>query len=415
MAQNEITVTILFYIIITNIIYSFFDFDYDFENSIAYEINQFVNEKLIYSFIPKIKCDSNEEALKLGKWKGLKAGCSCPLKGLTVGKCTLKQKHTYFCRDKPEVPAKYYTKFDSKKICVKRTKETYKDFLLKKQIIENNEKCQEGYKCCGIIDTLNRRLCMKLNEKCPITINDINSPDKNNTENSQILSIFKITETEPCMNPNQKNWQNFHKLEYPVQRCKKVNNYFYDFRYEKLENFVTNQFDLYENNGIIHNYHSDSFSELANVKLYLWGRNFIGLNIEDIKEFSLDDLISYENISNKHPHIGTISLLALLFLLDCLLDAQTNNLIKIIQRRAAFVYLMMSFGCTIIIFFFNLIVFVYNVKIQKIMDVKGNDDYTKENMKLFNRKIRMNYFFNLSSLILMLILIISIILIYKYL
>ena len=49
------------------------------------------------------------------------------------------------------------------------------------------------------------------------------------------------------------------------------------------------------------------------------------------------------------------------------------------------------------------------------MDVKGNDDYTKENMKLFNRKIRMHYFFNLSSYILILILIISIILIYKYL
>ena len=64
-------------------------------------------------------------------------------------------------------------------------------------------------------------------------------------------------------------------------------------------------------------------------------------------------------------------------------------------------------------FFFNLIVFAYNVKIQKIMVVEGNDDYTKENMKLFNRKIRMHYFFNLSSLILILILIFFIILIYK--
>ena len=410
MAQNEITVTILFYIIITNIIYSFFDFDYDFENSIAYEINQFVNEKLIYSFIPKNKCDSNEEALKLGKWKGLKAGCSCPLKGLTVGKCTLKQKHTYFCRDKPEVPAKYYTKFDSKKICVKRTKETYKDFLLKKQIIEKNEKCQEGYKCCGIIDTLNRKLCMKLNEKCPITINDINSPDKNNTENSQILSIFKITETEPCMNPNQKNWQNFHKLEYPVQRCKKVNNYFYDFRYEKLENFVTNQFDLYENNGIIHNYHSDSFSELANVKLYLWGRNFIGLNIEDIKEFSLDDLIYYETVSNKHySFIWLISLLALISLIGCFLEAHSYQFNRIFQRGKAPLYLMITFVCIIILFVLNLIIFIYNLKIQNILIVEGNDDYTKGNMRLFKREIRTRFYFNLSSLIFVLILIILII------
>ena len=235
-----------------------------------------------------------------------------------------------------------------KNICVKRTKEKYRDFLLNKQIIENNDNCPEGYKCCGIVDKLNRKLCMKLNEHCPITINDINSLDKNitenNIENSQILSIFKITETKPCMNPNQNDWENVHKLEYQTEKCTKVNNSSYDFRYEKLENFVTNKYDLYENNGIIKNYPSNSYSKLKDKKLYLWGRNFIGFNTEDVKEFSLDDLISYENISNKHPHIGTISLLALLFLLGCLIDAQTYDLIRIIQSRAAFVYLMMSFG-----------------------------------------------------------------------
>ena len=44
MAKSEIIITILFYIIITNIIYSFLGFDYDFENSIAYEIDQFLME-----------------------------------------------------------------------------------------------------------------------------------------------------------------------------------------------------------------------------------------------------------------------------------------------------------------------------------------------------------------------------------
>ena len=336
MAKNEIIITIIFYIIITNIIYSFLDFDYDFENSIAYEIEQFVNGKLIYSLIPKIKCDSNEETLKLGKWKGLKAGCMCLVTGLKKGKCTYKQKNKFLCRDIPEVSSKYYEKFDSKKICVKRTKETYKDFLINKQIIENNEKCQKGYKCCGIIDTLNRKLCMKLNEKCPITINDINSLDKNNTENSKILSIFKITETKPCMNPNQKDWENVYKLEYPVKKCTKVNNRIYDFRYEKLDNFVTNKFDLFENNGIIQNYPSSYFSKLEDKKLYLWGRNFLGFNIEDVKEFSLDDLIFYETISNRHyPYIWIISLIALISIIGCLLEAESYDLNRILQRDRA--------------------------------------------------------------------------------
>ena len=204
--------------------------DYDFENSIAYEIDQFINGKLIYSFIPKTKCDKNEEALKLGKWQGIKAGCFCPIIGFQKGKCTRRQKNKFYCRDIPEVPSKYYENFGSQKICVKRTKETYKDFLLKKQIIENNEKCPEGYKCCGIVDTLNRRLCMKLNEQCPITINDINSSGKNETENendnSQILSVFKITESKPCMNPKQKDWENVYKLEYQAKNCTKVNGYY---------------------------------------------------------------------------------------------------------------------------------------------------------------------------------------------
>ena len=73
----------------------------------------------------------------------------------------------------------------------------------------------------------------------------------------------------------------------------------------------------------------------------------------------------------------------------------------------------MTVICIIIIFYLNLIVFVYNLRIQNIIVVEGNDDYTKENMKLFKSEIRMHYYFNLSSLILILILIFFIILYYK--
>ena len=127
MVKSEIIITFLFYIIISNIIYSSLNLNYDLENNIAYEIDQFINGKLIYSFIPKFKCDSNEEVLKLGKWKGLKAGCKCPITGLHKNKCTKNQRHS-FCKDVPEIPSKYYDQFDFKNICVKRTKERYRDF-----------------------------------------------------------------------------------------------------------------------------------------------------------------------------------------------------------------------------------------------------------------------------------------------
>ena len=337
--------------------------------------------------------------------------------GLNKGKCT-KDQRKFFCRDIPEVPSKYYERFDFKNICVKRTKERYRDFLLNKQIIENNKKCPEGYKCCGIVDTLNRKLCMKINEQCPITIKDINSLDKNitenNTENSQILFIFKITEKRPCMIPNQKDWENVYKLEYPFKKCTKLNNQLYDFRYEKLENFVTNKFDLYDNNGIIQNYPSNTYSKLKDKKLYLYARNILGFNNEDVKEFSFDELISYETISNKHySFILIISLFALLFLIVCLAIAKSYDLNRIFQRNETRGYLLLTLICIIIIFYLNLIVLVYNLRIQNIISVEGNDDYTKENMKLFKNEIRMHYYFNLSSLILILILIFFIILIFK--
>ena len=73
----------------------------------------------------------------------------------------------------------------------------------------------------------------------------------------------------------------------------------------------------------------------------------------------------------------------------------------------------MTVICIIIIFYLNLIVFVYNLRIQNIIVIDGNDDYTKENMRVFKSEIRMHYYFNLSSLILILILVFFIILIFK--
>ena len=131
MILYEFIITLIFDIIVLNAIYSYNDFTYDFENSIAYEIEQILNGKLIYSFIPKKYCDKNEEILKLGKWKGLKAGCMCPVKGLVSRKCFSKEKTKFLCKDIPEVSYQYYENFDSKKISVKRTKETYGDFLFK--------------------------------------------------------------------------------------------------------------------------------------------------------------------------------------------------------------------------------------------------------------------------------------------
>ena len=407
MKLEEFLVTIAFYIVISNLIYSYLDFEYDFENSIAYEINQVLNGRLINSFSYKHKCDQGEENLILGKWKGLKEACECPIIGTRFQKCTYKQKLFAFCEDKPEVQPEYYYKFDTKKICVKRTKQTYKEFLLNKQIIGNNERCKEGYKCCGIVDTLNRKLCMKIDERCPITINDINpikENKNNNTENNQILSIFKLTEYKPCWNPYEKMWKQDYDREFPFKKCSKINNNIYDNRYEKLENFVTNKYDLYYDNNIINNYPKKTFSQLEKTKVYLWGRNNIGIKYEDIKEFSYDNLLIYENMSNKYySYIWKLSLLASIFLIILLIA--NYNLNRLNDR--AYQSFLNTIGCLFIfihiIFVLNLIVLVYNLKLRKIIVIEGNDDYMKEIIKILYNEIKIHFIFNMISLILILV------------
>ena len=56
-----------------------------------------------------------------------------------------------------------------KKICVKRKGKSFKELIKSKQIISKNEECKgEFNKTCGIIDTLDRKLCVENNEECPI-------------------------------------------------------------------------------------------------------------------------------------------------------------------------------------------------------------------------------------------------------
>jgi hypothetical protein len=248
---------------------------------------------------------------------------------------------------------------------------------------------------------------MKIDERCPITINDINpikENKNNNTENNQILSIFKLTEYKPCWNPYEKMWKQDYVREFPFKKCSKINNNIYDNRYEKLENFVTNKYDLYYDNNIINNYPKKTFSQLERTKVYLWGRNNIGIKYEDIKEFSYDNLLIYENMSNKYySYIWKLSLLASMFLIILLIANCNPNRVN----ERAFESFLYTVACLFIfihiIFVLNLIVLVYNLKLRKIIVIEGNDDYMKEIIKILYSEIKIHFIFNMISLILILV------------
>ena len=188
------SITMFFCASLINIIFSFMYFRYDFDNSIAYEIQNSINGELIYSFIQRNDCFDDEKTLEIGRWDGLKEGCSCS-SGIKEGKCS-RSSIRKGCRTISSTPPKYYEIFNSKKICIKTLNIKYMDLEIGTNIVENYEECPSNYILCGIIDTLNRKLCLKSGEQCPITINETETSNfslikfLDSEQNNKILSIF---------------------------------------------------------------------------------------------------------------------------------------------------------------------------------------------------------------------------------
>ena len=66
------------------------------------------------------------------------------------------------------IKSKDYQIINSEYICVRKSDKTYFDYLISK-----DKECPEYYKSCGIIDTLERKLCVKNGNICPIKKADI--------------------------------------------------------------------------------------------------------------------------------------------------------------------------------------------------------------------------------------------------
>ena len=299
---------------------------YNFETELFSEINKNINTKLIYSFRKDKLCHYDEEELVLGVWDGTIKGCSCD-KLITENECSEKLINQG-CNTIPSCNPKNYTVINSHYICIKKSSFSYSDLLLKtNQIIDKGKDCQKNYKSCGIIDTLGRKFCVKEEEICPINKNSIEANEdndfgetydniplrfnpkldylnnkSNDNSDEQILSIFRLNQKEPCIYPIEKYWDYHYILEEENKRCtKEIKSKYYDDRYLLLSNFTTNKYDLYKENAISEkiSYIDDvSLDKIKNDKIYFFGRNFIGFDKKELKNYDYDKLISKQNLSN---------------------------------------------------------------------------------------------------------------------
>ena len=398
--------------LIANMFFAYYFKYYEFENNqIILYLNETLNSKFIYSFVPKIKCQPLEEKLILGYWDG------------TRDKCTFYGKTGCISYIKGIKP-KSYTVFGGKEMCVIRKGESYYDMVKSGKIIAKEKTCNATQKLCGIVDTFGRKLCVNQEEECPLNKISIDKAfeetplnkfiskiylDKNNMrfnfldeENAEneILSIIKLSIGLPCLNISQKNWISYHEEEkYKTQRCTPINGKTFDDRYQKFENFHTKIIDLYRDNNL-NNYITPSLEKDSNI-INLYGTIFLGL---DVKEggFNYEKILSTQNLLNscgKAMFFVSFSIIVLIGLPGFFL-ANSNCWRPCCQEfdscklaKKFFIYSGVV-GCLGFASYFILCIIIY-VSIQKVdWFLKGSLNIGDDAIKLLINELIQNYSFN---------------------
>ena len=271
---------------VTNIVFSFKFKFYEFEkDSIILTVNNHLNTRLIYSFSVNDKCPSGYETLKLGTWNGS------------------------FTK-----PAKNYTVFAGKEICVIRKGDIFKELIDAGKIINKTQDCPGTTKSCGIIDTLNRKLCVDQNEDCPINKDDIDNFPVNlftsnqkldneykmylneEVEEKKIITSIKLSDGFPCIRSNESRWISYHADEYTrSEDCSYVKDKNTDDRYVKFERFRTNKTELYKDNGLDEFINEKTRQDPTIINLY--GGPLIGMKL-DKRNFNYEELLSIQKLVN---------------------------------------------------------------------------------------------------------------------
>jgi len=392
MSIIKIILFILFIILflgylVLNIIFAFKFKKYELDNDgIFLDIMNSLKEKLIYSFELKPNCSSDQEILSLGKWDGLKEGCKC--KSYIKGEICTKDEIEDKCEKIKAIKPIEYKKINSNYICVTRSNKTYIGLMKSKQILPKGNKCPYNFKLCGIIDTLENILCVPENEKCPITINDI-EPNSNNegnsTINKKILSTFKLNENiTPCINPAEKTWKSNNILEENKNCSTKIFGKLYDERYEKINIINTTKRELYKDNSLLDYY--DNNLKLDET-IYLYARNFIGFKSESIDKYyySYKNLILKQKLSNNCGKVLTIFAFSLLVtilfpiisLLNCNLEffdiSEPSQIIS--WMGLLVIFTIMNFLGDIIL---SIIIYIRSSDINSKLNIKKSDAYSNK-------------------------------------
>ena len=377
------------------------------ENGIILEIINSLEGKLIYSFELKNSCSSEEEILSLGEYDGFKEGSKCKDKNKDEQCLDDDIKNNSL---KTQLK---FQKINSKYICLKKSNKTYIDLIKSKHIVSKDSECPNSFKYCGIIDTLENKLCAPKNDACPITmahIENSNKIHKNNSlyninsTNSRILSMFILTENNPpCIDPGENIW----RIESNRKCNKKILGKLYDDRYEKINGINTTKYELYKDNSMIDFYPNITVKNTSKQTIYLYARSFIGFKSESIDKLeNYKSLISKQNLANSCVNVIQFLFGIPLAILTLLLGVTYCGycadvaLCCLIVFVLIIIFIIVSF---FIDFILCIIIFICSLNIKLILSIKSSDEFTNELIQILIDEHSINFSFSLVNIIIFLI------------
>jgi hypothetical protein len=219
-------------------------------------------------------------------------------------------------------------KINGNKYCYKL--QTYRDLLYNGQIIKENENCKDNYKSCGIIDTLNQKLCVSNSENCPlkdIYFGQINSigytydPDLDisyNNENyegdEKIIGSLILNDGQPCLSVEEKLWRKFHSDEAGdghLQCENTLDGIENDQRYKAVGEVTYKS--LYSDNLSEEN-KKILLGSVGSAKVTLYKREFLGIDKNCDEKFDMSDF-SYDQIKNNHDRLKVLYIFEIIFII----------------------------------------------------------------------------------------------------
>ena len=161
-----------------------FIIDLDFLKAISNDLNK--TPLFSLSLSENSSCSNTEIPISIFSYPGIIEGCDCSdifhrklsstmNNKISRTKCGVEATRVG-CKRILKINQTNFYSWNNHTFCTENYKEM-KYVNLVKMSVKSNEKCQNGMKRCGIIDTINQILCLPENEECPINHIVINNKE----------------------------------------------------------------------------------------------------------------------------------------------------------------------------------------------------------------------------------------------